>query len=61
MKCGELPAEFSDRRYVLDASSRIETIRRARAGLGDYEPEPLPVDGMMVHAIERLFGVVCQT
>ncbi len=24
----------------------------------DYAPEPLPIDGTMIHAIERLFGVV---
>jgi len=33
-------------------------------GLGldwdDYPPEPLPYDGSMLHAIERLFGALCQ-
>jgi hypothetical protein len=29
-----------------------------RAIAVSYGPEPLPVDAMMVHAIERLFGVV---
>ena len=24
----------------------------------DFAPEPLPVDGTMIHAIERLFGVI---
>ena len=27
----------------------------------DYPPEPLPIDGTMVHAIERLFGIVPAT
>jgi hypothetical protein len=25
---------------------------------GDYEPGPLPVDCMVIHAVERLLGVV---
>ncbi len=25
----------------------------------DYPPEPLPIDGSILHAIERLFGIVC--
>jgi glycosyltransferase involved in cell wall biosynthesis len=60
MKCEELPEQFN---FPIGAMfwTRSAVLKRfVELGLvwGDYEPEPLPVDGMMAHAIERLFGVV---
>jgi lipopolysaccharide biosynthesis protein len=60
MKCEELPEQFN---FPIGAMfwTRSAVLKRfLELGLvwGDYEPEPLPVDGMMAHAIERLFGVV---
>ena len=60
MKCGELPEQFN-----FPAGSmfwmRAAVLKRfveLELAWGDYEPEPLPVDGTMIHAVERLFGVV---
>ena len=60
MKCGELPEQFN---FPIGAmfwtrSAVLKRFVELELTWGDYEPEPLPVDGMMVHAIERLFGVV---
>ena len=60
MKCGELPEQFN---FPIGAmfwmrSAVLKRFVELELAWGDYEPEPLPVDGMMVHAIERLFGVV---
>jgi glycosyltransferase involved in cell wall biosynthesis len=63
MKCGELPEQFN-----FPAGSmfwmRAAVLKRfveLELAWGDYEPEPLPVDGTMIHAIERLFGVLPET
>ena len=60
MKCGELPEQFN---FPIGAmfwtrSAVLKQFVELELAWGDYEPEPLPVDGMMVHAVERLFGVV---
>jgi hypothetical protein len=60
MKCEELPEQFNFpagsmfwvRAVVLKRFVELELT------WADYEPEPLPIDGTMIHAIERLFGVV---
>src|SRR5262249_49583791 len=28
--------------------------------LNDFEPEPLPRDGALAHAVERIFGLICE-
>ena len=60
MKCGELPDQFN---FPIGAMfwTRSAILRRfleLDLAWGDYEPEPLPVDGTMLYAIERLFGVM---
>lgn len=60
MECGPLPEEFN---FPIGCMfwSRAEVLAKfVDLGLewGDYPPEPLPIDGTMLHAIERLFGVV---
>ena len=63
MKCGELPQQFNFpvgcmfwiRSSVLAKFVELELAWR------DYAPEPLPIDGTIQHAIERLFGVVPAT
>jgi glycosyltransferase involved in cell wall biosynthesis len=60
MKCSELPEQFN---FPIGAmfwtrSAVLKRFVELELAWGDYEPEPLPVDGMMVHVIERLFGVV---
>jgi lipopolysaccharide biosynthesis protein len=63
MKCGELPEQFNFpigamfwmRSAVLSRFVELDLL------WGDYAPEPLPGDGTMIHAIERLFGIVPTT
>ena len=60
MKCGELPEQFN---FPVGSMfwMRAAVLKRfveLKLAWGDYDPEPLPVDGTMIHAIERLFGVV---
>ena len=31
-----------------------------KLGWDDYPEEPVPIDGTMLHALERLFPVICQ-
>ena len=60
MNLGKLPAEFNFpvgsmfwiRSSVLTKFVELDLV------WDDYAPEPLPIDGTIVHAIERLFGVV---
>jgi len=60
MNCGELPEQFN---FPIGAMfwMRAAVLKRfveLDLAWGDYEPEPLPYDGTLIHAIERLFGVV---
>src|SRR5271166_3977500 len=60
MKCGELPEHFN---FPVGSMFWIRSAALAKfveleLGWRDYAPEPLPIDGTIVHAIERLFGVV---
>jgi lipopolysaccharide biosynthesis protein len=38
----------------------LRTLLGTRLSLGDFEPEPLPRDGGLAHAVERMFGVICE-
>lgn len=38
----------------------LRAIMGAGIKLADFEPEPMPVNGALGHAIERLYGLVCQ-
>ena len=60
IKCGELPEQFNFPIGTMfwTRSAVLKRFVELELTWGDYESEPLPVDGMMVHAIERLFGVV---
>ena len=42
-------------------SAVLEKFAELDLSWGDYAPEPLPIDGTSIHAIERLFGVVPAT
>jgi len=60
MKCGELPEHFN---FPVGSMFWIRSAALAKfveleLDWRDYAPEPLPIDGTNVHAIERLFGVV---
>ena len=63
MKLGDLPEQFNfpvgsmfwARSPVLSRFIELDL------AWGDYPPEPVPIDGTMVHAIEQLFGVVPAT
>ena len=60
MTFGKLPAEFN---FPVGSMFWIRSpvlTKFVELGLAwdDYAPEPLPIDGTIVHAIERLFGVV---
>jgi lipopolysaccharide biosynthesis protein len=60
MKLGALPAEFN---FPVGSmfwmrSSVLTKFVELDLAWPDYAPEPLPIDGTIVHAIERLFGVV---
>jgi hypothetical protein len=63
MKCGDLPEHFN---FPIGSMfwMRAAVLKRfveLDLGWGDYAPEPVPIDGTMIHAIERLFGVVPAT
>jgi lipopolysaccharide biosynthesis protein/glycosyltransferase involved in cell wall biosynthesis/tetratricopeptide (TPR) repeat protein len=38
----------------------LRTLLAAPIRLDDFEPEPLPDDGALPHAIERTFGLICE-
>jgi len=38
----------------------LRTLAAAGLKLEDFEPEPLPVDGGLGHAVERMFGLFCE-
>jgi lipopolysaccharide biosynthesis protein len=38
----------------------LRTLQGTRLNLGDFEPEPLPRDGRLAHAVERMFGLICE-
>ncbi len=63
MKCGDLPEQFN---FPIGSmfwmrSAVLKQFVDLDLTWGDYAPEPLPIDGTMIHAIERLFGVVPAT
>jgi Rhamnan synthesis protein F len=63
MKLGDLPEQFN---FPVGSmfwvrSSVLSRFVELDLAWGDYPPEPVPIDGTMVHAIERLFGVVPAT
>ena len=60
MKCGELPEQFN---FPIGSmfwmrSAVLKKFVELDLAWDDYAPEPLPYDGTLIHAIERLFGVV---
>ena len=60
MKCGALPQEFN---FPIGSmfwvrSSVLSKFVELDLAWGDFPPEPAPIDGTLIHAIERLFGVV---
>ena len=60
MKCGELPEQFN---FPIGSmfwmrSAVLKKFVELDLTWDDYAPEPLPYDGTLIHAIERLFGVV---
>ena len=60
MKLGKLPVEFN---FPVGSmfwirSSVLTKFVELDLAWDDYAPEPMPIDGTIVHAIERLFGVV---
>ena len=59
MKCGELPEHFNFPVGSMFWMQALVLAKFAELELQwcDYAPEPLPIDGTIVHAIERLFGV----
>ncbi len=63
MKLGALPEQFN---FPVGSmfwvrSSVLSRFIELDLAWGDYPPEPIPNDGTLVHAIERLFGVVPAT
>jgi lipopolysaccharide biosynthesis protein/GT2 family glycosyltransferase/ADP-heptose:LPS heptosyltransferase/tetratricopeptide (TPR) repeat protein len=38
----------------------LRTIMHLGIQLSDFDPEPMPQDGALAHAIERIFGLVCE-
>ena len=63
MRCGEVPEQFN---FPVGCmfwmrAALLERFVELELTWGDYEPEPLPVDGTMIHAIERLFGILPET
>jgi glycosyltransferase involved in cell wall biosynthesis len=63
MKLGDLPEQFN---FPVGSmfwvrSSVLSRFVELKLAWADYPSEPIPIDGTMVHAIERLFGVVPAT
>ena len=38
----------------------LRTLASARMSIDDFDPEPLKLDGSLVHAVERMFGLICE-
>ena len=38
----------------------LRTLAGARINFGDFEPEPVKEDGSLPHAVERMFGLICE-
>src|SRR5262249_3668227 len=38
----------------------LRTIQHLGIKLSDFDPEPMPQDGSLAHALERMFGLVCE-
>jgi lipopolysaccharide biosynthesis protein/GT2 family glycosyltransferase len=38
----------------------LRTVASLNLASEDFEPEPAPIDGTLFHAIERIFGLVCE-
>ncbi len=38
----------------------LRTLAGAGLNLSDFEPEPLPWNGALAHAVERMFGLICE-
>ena len=60
MKVGPLPEQFN---FPIGSmfwarSAILKKFVELEFAWANYEPEPLPADGTIIHAIERLFGVV---
>lgn len=63
MNLGELPEQFN---FPVGSmfwvrSSVLSRFVELDLAWSDYPPEPIPIDGALVHAFERLFGVVPAT
>jgi len=60
MGCGALPEElnFPIGSMFWVRSSVLSKFVELELRWDDFAPEPLPIDGTLIHAIERLFGVV---
>ena len=60
MNYGDLPDElnFPIGSMFLVRSSVLSKFVELGLTWDDFAPEPLPIDGTMIHAIERLFGVI---
>jgi len=63
MKLGDLPEQFN---FPVGSmfwvrSSVLSRFVELELAWSDYPPEPIPIDGTLVHAFERLFGVVPAT
>jgi lipopolysaccharide biosynthesis protein len=38
----------------------LRTLAGAGIELNDFEPEPIKIDGSLAHAVERMFGLICE-
>ena len=38
----------------------LRTLASAGISIGDFEPEPVKEDGSLPHAVERMFGLICE-
>ncbi len=60
---GYLQSENSEFNFIAGSmfwmsGKLIETFSRIPMGINDFEPEPIPPDGMLAHAMERLAGLL---